>query len=185
MARKVYAAFLLLLLILNLTVIAVWVHSHLVGWEQTWGDDAESEQGGRIVSSQGQLFFQRCDLAPPSFNADLFKDAKTVMPKDFLVGSNRAGEQTVIAIHGFQVPFARPGSGQFIGFSNHIGLGGGTLAVRDGKMEGHRWNASWDERVIAYWLVELVFLMILVLAGWKWVFGSRKHEPKESAAPAG
>lgn len=187
MARKAYGAFLLFLLILSLFAAGTWLHSHLDGWEHMWADP-ESQQGGRIVSSQGQFIVQRCDLKPHPVAMDspiAIKGAKAEMPRDYTVGSNAEGERTVITISGFPVPFARPDTGTFIAWNHHTEFKTEFKTQPGGEVEGHSWNANWHEWVIAYWLVTLLLILLPLSAGIRRLFRPRKRESGESPSVAG
>jgi hypothetical protein len=186
MARKTYSVLLLLLLILSLLAGGAWVHSYLDGREYAWAD-TETQQGGRVMSSQGQLIVQRCDLKPPAVAMEiplLKKGTKAEMPKDFAVGSNVAGEQTVITISGFPVPFARPAPGVFIGRSSKSKFDVQSTIHSSGAEAGHWWYASWEEWVIAYWLLTLILIMLPLCEAGRRLSRRRKQEIEGSPAVA-
>jgi hypothetical protein len=174
---------LLLLVILALFTIGAWLHSSLVGWEQTWANPG-SQQGGRLVSSQGQFIVQSCDLTPPPGFEQLFpnKDqgGEVEMPKDFTVGSNAEGERTVIAISGLPVPFARPDTGIFLGSASNRGS---LSRSQGGKVVW--WYSSWDEWVIAYWLPALLLILLPLGEGIRWLCRGRKQKPEAGPSAAG
>lgn len=187
MARKAYGAFLLLLVILSLFAVGVWFHSHLDGWEHTWSDP-ENQQGGRIVSSRGQLIFQHCDLKPLPVtleNPILKKGTKAEMPKDFTVGSNGEGERTMITISGFPIPFARPDTGTFIAWSSDSKFNVQSTQQTGAETKGHWWYSRWHEWVIAYWLATLLLILLPLSEGIRWLYRRRKWEAGGSPGVAG
>ena len=104
------------LVIAGLAVIAAWLHSHWIGWQSEWSD-SETMVGSRIVSSNGQLYYQRCSLQPPRTFMELNGQQKLEplqMPRSFCVGSNPNGKRQVITIAKFPVPFSQPHPGLFI-----------------------------------------------------------------------
>jgi len=187
MAQKVSRAFLLLFLILGLFAVGAWLHSYSAGWEHTWADH-EGQQGGRLVSSQGQIFVQRCELKPhPVAQAmpSLQKGTHAEMPQGYAVGSNADGERTVIAIGVFPIPFARPDPGTFIGRANHFDSNIRFAQQPGEELKGQWWNANWQEWVIAYWLVALLLLWLPICTGVWWVFRPRKRETDGNLGDAG
>lgn len=169
------------LVIAGLAVIAAWLHSHWIGWQSEWSD-SETMVGSRIVSSNGQLYYQRCSLQPPRTFMELNGQQKLEplqMPRSFCVGSNPNGKRQVITIAKFPVPFSQPHPGQF--FSLH---GQGTY--QNSKDNGS-WFASTHELLVAYWLVTLVIAFIL-FSSWYANYRQGQGEPNESESqspPAG
>jgi len=78
------------------------------------------------------------------------------MPGDFVVGTNPAGERTVVTCENLPVPFAFPKPGTIIGFENR------QAASTDGSHQT-RWCARWSETSIAYWI--LLVLLLVAPAG--------------------
>ena len=167
MNRKPHKATLIALIVIQSVLTAAWIHSRIAGWRNEWSN-ADTMTGGRIVSSNGQLYYQRCSLKPSRLSAALTGEQRepTKMPDTFSVGSNPNGRQTVITIANFPVAFADPHPRQFISLHNRE-------TNRNSKEDGF-WYANTRELLVAYWLATLVPALILLCECRKWYSRTRK-----------
>ena len=106
--------------------------------------------GGRIVSANGQIYYQHCSLNAerlPAALADQLRDPRQ-MPAGFYVGSNPDGKPTVIAIANYPIPFTNPSPRQFIGMHDRN--------IYHNTTEQESWYSNATELLIAYWLATLL-----------------------------
>ena len=127
-----------------------WLHSHAGGFQRTWSDSRQ-QSCGRILSVRGRILWQSCDLAPFAALPEPVSNWRLLLPRDFVVGSNPAGERMMITCGGLAIPFAYPEPG-FVGWRTQSG------SSTDGANQT-RWSAKWSEVTIYYWLI----LVLLVL----------------------
>lgn len=127
-----------------------WLHSHFIGYQRTWSDSRQ-QSCGRLVSLRGRILWQWCELAPfPALPEPILK-WPVVMPRDFVVGTNPAGERMTLACGGLVIPFTFPRA-VFVGWETR------SASSTDGARMT-RWSARWREVTISYWVV----LVLLVL----------------------
>ena len=177
MNQRLENALLVVLLALATATGLAWWHSHLAGYQRTWSD-SRRQSCGRFASVRGLLLWQRCDLAQSPPLPSPMSSWPVVMPGDFVVGTNPAGERTVVTCENLGVQFAFPKPGAFIGFENR------KAASTDGSNQT-RWCARWSEISIAYWIP--VVLLLLSPAG---VAASRilkriRYGPGRTSGPSG
>jgi len=152
MKRRIENLLVILLMLLACVAVLAWLHSRSTGYQRTWSD-AKRQSCGRFVSIQGRIIWQRCELASPVYLPESLLKWKLSMPGDFVVGSNPDGERVIIDCGGMAIPFALPEPGRIIGVETRFGL-----STDGAKMT--RWSARWSERVISYWLILVLLLLI-------------------------
>ncbi len=140
----------MLLVLAGVTGLAWW-HSHFAGYQWTWSDSGR-QVCGRFASRRGLVLWQRCDLAQSPPLPSPMSSWPVVMPGDFVVGTNPAGERAVVTCADLAVPFAFPKQGAFVVVQNQI------TASTDGASQA-RWYARWSEIAVAYWLILVLLLL--------------------------
>ena len=167
MNHKPRKATFITVVVVTLILVTAWVHSHIAGWRIEWSDP-DAMVGGRIVSTNGQLYYQRCSLnrgrLPAALNGERSEPRK--MPDGFSVGSNPNGKATVIAIANYPIPFTEPSPRQFIGMY--------AQNISRNSTERGNWYASTCEFLIGYWLATLLPALILILQCRKWYLLKRQ-----------
>ncbi len=154
--RAITRAWFAVLTFLAVVVGAAWFHSERVGFERRWSD-LDGPKCGRIVSARGFLFRQTCDLSDQFLKpGDPMLANPRVMPADFAVGSP-GGESSKIECGSFEIPFLDPAPGVMFGFNwkTQMNFSGSPPT---------RWTAGWSESVMAYWFVEAVIVLLLVIS---------------------
>ena len=168
MNHKQHQASWITLIGVTLMFVTAWVHSHTTGWRTQWSDP-DAMAGGRIVSANGQIYYQHCSLNAerlPAALADQLRDPRQ-MPAGFYVGSNPDGKPTVIAIANYPIPFTNPSPRQFIGMHDQT--------IYHNTTEQESWYSSATEFLIAYWLATLLPALLLMSQCRKWLL--RKRQP--------
>jgi hypothetical protein len=176
MNRKPRKATFIALTVITSMLIAAWVHSHIGGWRNEWSNP-DTLTGGRIVSSKGQLYYQRCSLKPSGLSAALNGEQHepTKMPVGFSVGSNPKGRQTVITIAKYPIAFTDPHPRQWFNLHNQE-------TNRNSKEDGF-WYANRREFLIAYWLATLIPALMLLSEFRKWyLFRRTSHDNNKETA---
>jgi hypothetical protein len=164
--RKPRKAALIATSLLTAVLIAAWVHSHVAGWRSE-SSNSDAMTANRLVSANGQVYYQSCNLKPSGLSAVLTGEqrAPATMPDGFTVGSNPNGPQTVIKIANFSVAFTDPHPRQFISLHNQE-------TNRNSEEDGF-WYANTRELLIAYWLATLIPGVILLSECRKWYLFKR------------
>jgi hypothetical protein len=86
--RRAWFTSLLVLLFLAFVVGLAWLHSHVIGFRQTWAG-ADQRSCGRLVSSRGQLFLQSFSASVTALKSgDSAPEQHPRLPPDFVVGSH-------------------------------------------------------------------------------------------------
>jgi hypothetical protein len=175
-------ALLVVLLGLATATALAWLHSHLAGYQRTWSD-SRRQLCGRFASVRGLLLWQQCNLAQYPPLPSPMSNWPVVVPGDFVVGTNPAGERTIVPCGSLAVPFAFPERGTFIRIENR------TAASTDGS-KNTRWCARWTEIALAYWIILVLLLLapaeVAVRRLLMRIRSEREHEgePIEPSSPA-
>jgi hypothetical protein len=144
------------LIVLFVGVVALWIHSSVGGYQQTWSD-AGGQQCGRFLSQHGMLLYQTCNLKSLRTPDDPALQTEFRLPNDFVVGTNPGGERSNVELGRLSIPFALPASGQFMGMTTKA------EDVVDPNL-GVRWAYNWEEYSVAYWFAFAILLLLLVVA---------------------
>lgn len=151
----------LLTLIFALAVVTAWIQSHWASWSRTWSQP-QSLTGNHVVSADGRFYWQYCHLTPTDFDSKSPQGpAKFAMPENFAVGSNAAGEPTIVPIAEYPVRFAAPAA------SNFVGVYGQARYERSEKNEF--WRATVHEVVVHYWVLALITAVFVVSHAVRWI----------------
>ena len=157
MKNRLENALVILLLLLACVTGLAWLQSRHISYQRTWSD-GHQQSCGRFASMRGRLLWQQCDLAPfPALPQTMLR-WPVVMPGDFVVGTNPAGERVLVDCIGVKVPFAFPESGLFIGWTSR------SASSTDGAKQT-RWSARWSEVTVCYWLLLVLLLIDPVIVG--------------------
>jgi hypothetical protein len=173
MYRRIEKVLLGSLLLLAAAIVAVWIHSSLAGYEQTWVDPAD-ESCGRIATAHGRFLYQKCDLKSLRDPGDPTLLQPLRMPAKFVVGTNPDGERTIVASGQFSIPFAFPAPGSFIGLTTKL------EDISD-PATSTRWADRWQEYTIAYWFLLLLVLLPVAAEGISRLLRKRRVAQQSSA----
>jgi hypothetical protein len=172
MLRKMDKLLLAVLLVLALVVGLAWLHSSTVGYERTWSDPAD-QTCGRLATAHGRFVFQWCDLKSRRQADDPALKWKRRPPAEFFVGTNPAGERTVVSCGEYAIPFTFPSPGMFFGLSTKLDDTADPVTTT-------RWSNEWREYTVSYWFALILILIAPVGQCIRWLLHGRKPE---KAAP--
>ena len=164
--ERVENALVILLMLLALGSGLAWLHSDLSGYQRTWSD-SNRQSCGRFASLRGRILWQSCELATSPLPEPMSK-WRLLMPPDFVVGSNPAGERMIITCAGIAIPFAFPQPGSF-GWETRF------ASSTDGQ-NLTRWSARWSEDTISYRVLLIVLALGPAAVGMRRLFNRIKLE---------
>ncbi len=166
MKARLESALVIVLLLLACGTGLAWLHSHFIGYQRTWSDSRQ-QSCGRLVSLSEAILWQQCELAPFPRLPEPMSNWRVLMPDDFVVGTNPAGERMNLTCGGIAIPFAFPQSGRLIGWETR------STSSADGA-NLTRWSARWSEVTISYWLVVVLLVLGPAGVGVRWLYRRMK-----------
>lgn len=136
------------LVLLEAIVAFAWFHSRISPIRKTW-NDAAAGAASRLISANGRLLWQRCDVTDLQLPSPEKK-----LPFNVVVGSNPNGDRTLIQCGEVEVSFAYPAEDRWIGLeSSQSAFSNGSLKYR----------IEWSEKTISYPAMMVAVLIVLIL----------------------